>query len=125
MLSTTNPRTLNELRLVLNTSRYFLTMDGNITRCLEGQPHFAPAYVHDGQLDVRPNQNSFAAFSAQDQHGIFLLSERGTGAAAVIAPSTSMSDSADSYRLVAWPAVSRNRSIALRMLASSLTWTIF
>jgi hypothetical protein len=98
--STTNTRALNELSLVLNASRYFLTMDGNITRRIEGQPHFAPAYVHDGQLDVRPNHNSFATFSAQDQHGIFLLSERGTGAAAVIAAPTSIIDSADSYHLV-------------------------
>jgi hypothetical protein len=100
IVSTTNTRALHELRLVLNASRYFLTMDGNITRRIEGQPHFAPAYVHDGHPDVRPNHNSFAAFSAQDQHGIFLLSERGTGAAAVIAPSTSTIDSAESYRLV-------------------------
>jgi hypothetical protein len=98
LLSTTNPRALDELSLVLNTSRYFLTMDGNITRRIEGQPHFAPAYVHNGQLDVRPNQNSFAAFSAQDQHGIFLLSERGPGTAAVIPPLHL--DFADSYRVV-------------------------
>ena len=60
--------------LVLNTSIYFLTMDGNITRCIEGQPHFVPAYVHNRQLDVRPNHNSFTAFSTQDQHGVLLLS---------------------------------------------------
>ena len=60
--------------LVLNTSIYFLTMDGNITRCIDGQPHFVPAYVHDRQLDVRPNHNSFTAFSTQDQHGVLLLS---------------------------------------------------
>ena len=76
--STTNTRALIALRLVtalvLNTSIYFLTMDGNITRCIDGQPHFVPAYVHDRQLDVRPNHNSFTAFSTQDQHGVLLLS---------------------------------------------------
>ena len=75
---TTNTRALIALRLVtalvLNTSIDFLTMDGNITRCIDGQPHFVSAYVHDRQLDVRPNHNSFTAFSTQDQHGVFLLS---------------------------------------------------
>ena len=60
--------------LSLNTSIYFLTMDGNITRCLDGQSHFVPAYVHNRQLDIRPNHNSFTAFSTQDQHGVLLLS---------------------------------------------------
>src|SRR6476660_8039509 len=62
------------MSLVLDTSIYFLTMDGNITRCIEGQPHSVPAYVHDRQLDVPPNYNLFTAFSTQDQHGVFLLS---------------------------------------------------
>src|SRR5688572_16810986 len=99
-LSSANTRAQTALRpvtaLVLNTSIYFLTMDGNITRCIEGQPHFVPAYVHDRQLDVWPNHNSFAPFSTQDQHGDFLLSERGAGTVAVIARSTLMIDSADS-----------------------------
>jgi hypothetical protein len=60
--------------LVLNSSIYFLTMDGNITRCLDGQPHSVPTNVHNHQLDVRPNNNSFTAFSTQDQHGVLLLS---------------------------------------------------
>ena len=76
--STTSTRALIALRLVtalvLNTSIYFLTMDGNITRCIDGQPHSVPAYVHDRQLDVRPNHDSFTAFSTQDQHGVLLLS---------------------------------------------------
>jgi hypothetical protein len=49
-------------------------MDGNITRCLDGQPHSVPTNVHNHQLDVRPNNNSFTAFSTQDQHGVLLLS---------------------------------------------------
>src|SRR6478609_3837419 len=76
--STTYTRELIVLRLmtvlVLNTLIYLLTMDGNITRCIDGQPHFVPAYVHNRQLNVRPNHNSFTAFSTQDQHGVLLLS---------------------------------------------------
>jgi len=76
--STTYTRELIVLRLltvlVLNTLIYLLTMDGNITRCIDGQPHFVPAYVYNRQLDVRPNHNSFTAFSTQDQHGVLLLS---------------------------------------------------
>ena len=76
--STTSTRTpiilYRVMVLVLDASTYFLTMDGNITRCVDAQPHCVPAYVHDRQLDVRPNHNSFAAFSTQDQHGAFLLS---------------------------------------------------
>src|SRR6476660_996198 len=53
---------------------YLLTMDGNITRCIDGQPHFVPAYVHNCQLNVRSNHNSFTAFSTQDQHVVLLLS---------------------------------------------------
>jgi hypothetical protein len=49
-------------------------MDGNIARCIDGQPHVVPAYVHDRQRDVLPNHNSFTAFSTQDQHGVLLLS---------------------------------------------------
>src|SRR6476659_2601886 len=70
--STTYTRELIVLRLmtvlVLNTLIYLLTMDGNITRCIDGQPHFVPAYVHNCQLNVRSNHNSFTAFSTQDQH---------------------------------------------------------
>src|SRR4051794_38453237 len=62
------------MSLVFDTSIYFLTMDGNITRRIEGQPHSVPAYLHDRQFDVRPNQDLFTAFSTQDQHGVFLLS---------------------------------------------------
>ena len=76
--STTSTRTrithYRVMALVLDASTYLLTMDGNITRCIDAQPHSAPAYVHDHQFDVRPNHNSFTAFSTQDQHGAFLLS---------------------------------------------------
>jgi hypothetical protein len=63
-------------------------MDGNITRRRDAQLNFIPAYGYDHQLDVRPNHNSFTAFSTQDQHGDLLLSGVERGAAAVIAPST-------------------------------------
>jgi hypothetical protein len=49
-------------------------MDGNITRRRDAQLNFIPAYGYDHQLDVRPNHNSFTAFSTQDQHGVLLLS---------------------------------------------------
>jgi hypothetical protein len=51
---------------VLNSSIYFLAVDSNFPRRVDGQADPTLAYVHDSQLDIGANHNPFARFSAQD-----------------------------------------------------------
>jgi hypothetical protein len=50
----------------LNSSIYFLAVDSDFLRRVDGQTDLVPAYANDNKFDIRADHNPFAAFPAQN-----------------------------------------------------------